>query len=69
MKNFRISFKAILLLLCLSLTTATIVYADPIDEDDPENTPIDGGASLLIGAAVIYGAKKLKDRKDKLKEK
>ena len=34
--------------------------------DDP-GTPIDGGASLLVGAAVVYGAKKLKDRKAKQK--
>ena len=28
------------------------------DEPDPVNTPIDGGVSLLIAAAIAYGWKK-----------
>jgi hypothetical protein len=30
--------------------------------DDP-GTPIDGGASLLAGAAALYGIKKLRDKR------
>lgn len=30
--------------------------------DDP-GTPIDGGASLLVGAAAVYGVRKLKARR------
>jgi hypothetical protein len=32
--------------------------------DDP-GTPIDGGASLLAGAAALYGIKKLRDKRAK----
>ena len=31
----------------------------------PEPTPIDGGVSVLIGAAVIYGYKKYRNYKSK----
>ena len=34
------------------------------DLDDP-GVPIDGGASILAGAAVMYGVRKLKKNKDK----
>lgn len=34
-----------------------------VDPGDPPDIPIDGGASLLAGAAVVYGVKKYKDRK------
>ena len=39
---------------------------DPLcdEPDNPPTTPIDGGVSLLIGAAALYGAKKLRDRKN-----
>lgn len=30
---------------------------------DAPSTPLDGGVSLLIGAAALYGAKKLRDKK------
>lgn len=29
----------------------------------PPATPIDGGLSLLLGGALVYGIKKIKDRK------
>jgi len=38
------------------------------EDGDPGGVPIDGGASLLAGAAVIYGAKKLKDKSKKKEE-
>jgi hypothetical protein len=27
--------------------------------------PVDGGASLLVGAAVLYGTKKIRDKQNK----
>ena len=36
---------------------------DPPPPDTDPGIPIDGGASLLVGAAVVYGVKKYKDRK------
>ncbi len=33
------------------------------DGDPGIPTPIDGGASLLVGAAAVYGARKLKRKK------
>jgi hypothetical protein len=52
---------AIFILSFVCLTCFTIVAkAEPADGPP---TPIDGGASLLVGAAVVYGVKKYKDRK------
>ena len=50
----------VLSLICLPCFS-TIVLASPGDLDS--GVPIDGGASLLVGAAVVYGIKKYKDRK------
>lgn len=44
------------------------LLAQPPDDDDPVNTPFDGGVSLLIAAAVGYGAKKVRDEKKKNKD-
>ncbi|MBC7913099.1 MAG: hypothetical protein H7Y07_03155 [Pyrinomonadaceae bacterium] len=33
------------------------------DPDTPPSTPLDGGVSLLIGAAAIYGIRKLRRKK------
>jgi hypothetical protein len=38
--------------------------ADPGDVD-PDAVPLDGGLSLLVAAGVGYGAKKMKERKNK----
>ena len=35
--------------------------------DDDPGVPIDGGASLLVGAAIVYGVKKLKGRQQQEK--
>jgi preprotein translocase subunit SecG len=32
---------------------------------DPDNAPIDGGLSLLVAAGVGYGAKKLKEKRNR----
>jgi hypothetical protein len=51
----------ILSLLCV-VCFSTVSLAGPSDPND-SGVPIDGGASLLVGAAVVYGIKKYKDRK------
>jgi hypothetical protein len=54
MKNLiKLSFA---LLLTLSIQTA--VFAQPDFDDDVEDTPIDGGIGLLVGAGIAYGIKK-----------
>jgi hypothetical protein len=58
----------LVLIFALAILPFLAIAQPPPLEDDPGQVPIDGGASFLVGAAVVYGAKKLKDRK-KLKEK
>jgi len=50
-------FRMFLLAITLFLGTS-IVNAQPPDEPDPVNAPIDGGVTLLVAAAIGYGAKK-----------
>ncbi|MBS1588621.1 MAG: hypothetical protein JST52_03300 [Bacteroidetes bacterium] len=60
-----------ILLLTISLAlSGTLVYADPPDDEDPDpsGVPIDGGISLLVGAAAIYGVKKLHDKNKQQKQ-
>jgi len=47
-------------LICIGLPVLT--YAQP---NPPDDTPIDGGVSLLVAAGVGYGIKKYKDAKKK----
>jgi len=65
-KSFSTFITAIIFLLIILVPS--IVFAGPGGglDDDP-GTPIDGGASLLVGAAAVYGIKKMKDRKAKQK--
>jgi hypothetical protein len=44
------------------------VSTSPPDIDDPNNAPIDGGVSLLVAAAIGYGAKKAHAHRKKQKE-
>jgi hypothetical protein len=50
------------------LLISLCVYADPgFPDDNPDpggevNTPIDGGASLLVAAAALYGYKRMKGK-------
>jgi hypothetical protein len=53
---------ALFFALCLAFAS-TEVFAQPGFDDDVTDTPIDGGISLLVGAGVAYGAKKLHDKK------
>jgi len=48
---------------CVALPLLT--YAQP---DPPEDTPIDGGLSLLLAAGVGYGVKKYRDSRKKAVE-
>jgi len=65
-KPFSTFITAIIFLLIIMVPS--MVFAGPGGglDDDP-GTPIDGGASLLVGAAVVYGLKKVKDQRRKLK--
>ncbi len=47
-----------------TLVSAGTTEPDPVP-GDPESVPIDGGLSLLVAAGVGYGAKKMKERKNK----
>ncbi len=54
------------------LGVLTVVTAQPGNGgfgDDPVDAPIDGGVSILVGAGIAYGAKKLNDRKKKQNNK
>ncbi len=63
--NFKIS-GIISLVLTLFVFIPFLASAQPGGglPDDP-GTPIDGGASLLVGAAAVYGIRKLKSRRAK----
>jgi hypothetical protein len=53
----------LLMLICIALpmiSNAQIV--------DPDDTPIDGGLSLLLAAGAAYGVKKYRDGKKKHQE-
>jgi hypothetical protein len=56
----KISLTLVLLLLTLSSWAQTFGGA-PSFEPDVLDNPIDGGLSLLLGAGVVYGAKKIRD--------
>ncbi|MEI2708389.1 MAG: hypothetical protein V9E96_05130 [Chitinophagaceae bacterium] len=41
------------------------MHAQPVFDDDVNDVPIDGGLSLLIAVGVGYGAKKIKEKRNK----
>ena len=58
MKNF-------ILTLTLILGFITVGYCDdppPFNPSSPDPIPVDGGALALLGMAVGYGAKRLKEK-------
>lgn len=55
------------LALTLALITSVAVNAQPGFDDDVEDTPIDGGVSLLVGAGIAYGVKRIYDHKKESK--
>lgn len=52
-------FPVLLLLICILLPALSFAEGP----DDPEDTPIDGGLSLLLAAGAAYGMKKYRSRK------
>jgi hypothetical protein len=50
-------------IMIILLPLITLAGPPPLDGDP--GVPIDGGASLLVGAAAVYGIKKIKDRRKK----
>ncbi|MBU3663034.1 MAG: hypothetical protein FGM41_07540 [Bacteroidetes bacterium] len=44
--------------LALFLVSAPTLLAQPGFDDDVEDTPIDGGIALLVGAGIAFGFKK-----------
>jgi hypothetical protein len=53
----------LLVLLISLLPLVALAQADP--GGDPDGVPIDGGISLLVGAAVVYGVKALRKKSNK----
>lgn len=52
------------ILVCLVVPMITFAQGPP----DPNDTPIDGGLSLLLAAGVGYGVKKYRGRKKGVEE-
>lgn len=56
--------KLFVLIMMLSMLLPALVYSQPTAPDDAD-TPIDGGISLVLAAAGIAGAKKMRDNRKK----
>jgi preprotein translocase subunit SecG len=60
-----------ILVMLIVLLTPMILMAQPQENPygagggEPSSAPIDGGLSLLVAAGVGYGAKKLKEKRNK----
>ncbi len=61
--NNRITQIVSLIITLILMIPFTGMAQGPADPGGDPSTPIDGGVSLLAGAAAVYGVKKLKDRK------
>ena len=55
----------LIMLICIALPMITMAQTDP---PPPEDTPIDGGLTLLLAAGAAYGVKKYRDHKKKDQE-
>jgi hypothetical protein len=64
----RIQRSLVALAILIFLNTSVFAQGDGFDDPGGMDTPFDGGVSLLIAAAVGYGAKKAHDEKKKRKE-
>ena len=60
-KNIKLLILSSALLICLPI----LLFAQGPGEPGGEPAPIDGGASLILAAGIGYGAKKLKDAREK----
>lgn len=54
----------LLAIICIALPVITLAQGGP---PDPEDTPIDGGLSLLLAAGSAYGIKKYRSYKKQSK--
>ena len=56
-----------LLITAVILCLPSILHADVggFGDDVQDNAPIDGGLSLLVAAGIGYGAKKIRDKRNK----
>lgn len=46
----------------ISSASALLAQVPPPGNTTPSNVPIDGGVVTVVGASIVYGAKKLYDR-------
>lgn len=60
-----ISFILVLVVMILPMLAMAQSDGGTPDGGGELDTPIDGGLSLLVAAGVGYGAKKMKERKEK----
>jgi len=63
MKQLKKTILFTALLLTATCILSTVNAQGPGFEGDVEDTPIDGGVTLIAAATVGYGIKKLKDRR------
>ncbi len=71
MKNIKNTFNKMLKIFIIVLTltsTATLTaqtgFGDDVDDTGGGGIPLDGGLSLLIAGAAVYGIKKLREHKN-----
>ena len=48
-----------------ALIIPSLSHAQPVFDDDVNDVPVDGGLSLLVAAGVGYGAKKLREKRNR----
>lgn len=53
------------LCIVLLLLPALCLWAQSDPGADPDSAPIDGGLSILVAAGVGYGARKVKEKRNK----
>ncbi len=60
----RVIYSLLIMIFCIGLPLITFAQGPP----DPDDTPIDGGLTLLLAAGAAYGIKKYRDGKKKREE-
>lgn len=59
MNKFNISIAIIALVL-----VSTVTYAQGVPDPSGDGVPVDGGLTALLVGGAVYGAKKLRERKN-----
>lgn len=55
-----------LIMICVILVgLVNSAAAQPVFDDDVNDIPVDGGLSLLVAAGVGYGAKKIREKRNR----